>query len=412
MTEASQIFALLRSSSAAELAKRFNAVDDGAMPAPLASPRSAAEGPRGQLGGGSGTGPGTGPGPGGSSSPPAVGVGGATLAASGSPLPASAAPVPGGLPQDIGGSLRVAVTRAALSLGHLSPPRADFVRLVHDASVLGLSQMIVAAGTEARAIATLATSSGAGGAEGPLTSGASPDAIDTGAPFSATRLERGTADVRSGLTGGVQAGNQADGLAPRGAGPAGATVDSPARAATPETGFAMTQADPRSAPGSGPSAPVAFAEAVLAMLAADGAGRGTSVASGVIFNAAMIPGWPFPSAFARDGAEAINPKAMLHRLAGAIEAMTPEEAAAYLAKIGGGHVFLRNLRRILKELDMVEKDDVKGLLFAFLETLSSIASGLQTAFRQLAESAVLQEAVAHGEDPEDGDRPGRRRLKL
>jgi hypothetical protein len=55
---------------------------------------------------------------------------------------------------------------------------------------------------------------------------------------------------------------------------------------------------------------------------------------------------------------------------------------------------------------------VKGLLFAFLETLSTIASGLQTAFRQLAESAALQAAVVHGEEPEDGDRPGRRRLKL
>jgi hypothetical protein len=155
-----------------------------------------------------------------------------------------------------------------------------------------------------------------------------------------------------------------------------------------------------------------FAEALLGLIAADGAGRSTSVASGVIFNAAMIPGWPFPTAFAKDGAEGINPKAMLHQLAAAIEGMSPEEAAAYMAKIGGGHAFLRNLRKLLKDLDLIEKDEVKGLLFAFLETISTIASGIQLAFRQMSESAALQEALVNGEDPDDGGRPGRRRLRL
>lgn len=148
----------------------------------------------------------------------------------------------------------------------------------------------------------------------------------------------------------------------------------------------------------------------MSLVDAAGPGRAgaTSLGSGVIFNAAMIPGWPYPSAFARDGAEAINPKALLHRLAAAVEGMSPEEAAAYLAKLGGGYAFLQRLRKLLKELDEIEAEEVKGLLFAFLETISTIASGLQKALQQLAESAALQEAVVHGDDPG----PGRRRIRL
>jgi hypothetical protein len=193
---------------------------------------------------------------------------------------------------------------------------------------------------------------------------------------------------------------------PRAADAAALTVQTGAAVATP-AGDAVNVTARTATP-----AQVAFAEAVIALIDAAGAGRTGSVASGVIFNAAMIPGWPFPSAFAKDAAEGINPKALLHRMATAVEGMTPQEAAEYLARIGGGHVLLRNLRKILTQLDMLEKEDVKGLLFSFLETLSAIASGLQTAFKLMAESAALQAAVAHGEVPEDDGRPGRRRLRL
>jgi hypothetical protein len=192
-----------------------------------------------------------------------------------------------------------------------------------------------------------------------------------------------------------------------------AQVDDGSQSASPEARAVTIEARSSAAGRPASAAQVAaFAEALMSLIPSDNAGRSAPVASGVIFNAAMIPGWPFPTAFAKDGAEGINPKAMLHQLAAAIEGLSPEEAAAYMAKIGGGHAFLRNFRKLLKDLDVIEKDEVKGLLFAFLETISTIASGIQLAFRQMSESAALQEALLNGDDPDDGARPGRRRLRL
>jgi hypothetical protein len=328
-------------------------------------------------------------------------------------LPGSVAAVPDEAVRDPGDTLRAVPIRAAVSLGHLAPPRSDVARLLAEASTLGLARMVVAAATEAQGLAAAVAASAKVETAATVLPGvvAGPSPTDT----PDTQTAKPGADQSQASAAGVGTGSKSD-TAPGSSNriAAGASADAPT-ASTTLAGVAaggLAPAEARIAAPLGPAAQIAFAEAMVAMLAVEGSGRSTSVASGVIFNAAMIPGWPFPSAFARDGAEMINPKALLHRLAGSIEAMSPQEAAEYLARIGGGHVFLRNLRRILKELDMLEKDDVKGLLFAFLETLSTIASGLQTAFRQLAESAALQAAVVHGEEPEDGDRPGRRRLKL
>jgi hypothetical protein len=407
MTEAGQIFALLRSSSAAKLAKRFGAVDEGAGPAP--APQSSAQTGAGSAAGiprGQGTVPLPTPsGQGAAATLPVAGVGAV--------LPGSVAAVPDEAVRDPGDTLRAVPIRAAVSLGHLAPPRSNVARLLAEASTLGLARMVVAAATEAQGLAAAVAASAKVETAATVLPGvvAGPSPTDT----PDTQTVKPGADHTQASAAGVGTGSKSDtapGSTSRIA--AGASADAPT-ASTTLAGVAaagLAPAEARSAAQLGPAAQIAFAEAMVAMLAVEGSGRSTSVASGVIFNAAMTPGWPFPSAFARDGAEMINPKALLHRLAGSIEAMSPQEAAEYLARIGGGHVFLRNLRRILKELDMLEKDDVKGLLFAFLETLSTIASGLQTAFRQLAESAALQAAVVHGEEPEDGDRPGRRRLKL
>lgn len=423
MTEAGQIFALLRASSAAELAKRFNAVEpmgpvsggpaaDGTESLPVPHPQ-----------GGGATRPQAGQG--------ALATGPAGQAGS-LPDPEGGGPV-SELEKVLPG-LASGPIRAAVALGHLAPARLDAARIMAEGLLAG--QAPAADGGEAGGMRL----------PGPVPTG--PGAAAGAAMAAALAGLRGAAE-------GSQAqglGGQAPGLdaesaghsptpgAPPAAGAAGRAggADPRTTASLPpvpglstvpslaDPGLTGAEAAALAAVREGQDArlalatraaatPVqlaAFAETLASLLDPAGAARSSSVASGVIFNAAMIPGWPFPTAFARDGGEAINPKAMLHRLAAAIEGMTPEQAAEYMAKIGGGHVFLRNLRKLLKELDRVDQEDVKGLLFAFLETISTIASGIQMAFRQLSESAALQAAVVHGEDPDEGDRPGRRRLRL
>ncbi len=152
-------------------------------------------------------------------------------------------------------------------------------------------------------------------------------------------------------------------------------------------------------------------EAVAAALESAVAGRGQSanIASGVIFNAAMMPGWPFPSALVRDAGGVINDKAILHKLAEQVGKMSPEEAAEYLAKIGGGFAVLRNLRKLIKEIEGIDQKDVEGLLSAFLNIISSVADSIQVLLEQLDESEALQNAVVHGD--EEGQ-ANRHRLKL
>ena len=413
MTEAGQIFALLRSASAAELAKRFNVVDDGVTPATTPQPATSesAVDPRGRGIGQSGTQAGQG-----------ARATLATVAATilpGSETEGLAPTLPDTLAPGQGGAVRPAV-----SLGHIAPPRSDLLRLLAEGLVSGTVKADGA--TSARAfpgsgglgqafgvgLGGLGLPAGAsGGPTGPDrsmvpgTTAAADQSVSAGASqvSGAEKAQAAPRDAGQRAEAGT-ASRATDALAP--GDEASTTGPADARAASAEARGAV-------AGRAGAVAQVAvFAEALLGLIAADGAGRSTSVASGVIFNAAMIPGWPFPTAFAKDGAEGINPKAMLHQLAAAIEGMSPEEAAAYMAKIGGGHAFLRNLRKLLKDLDLIEKDEVKGLLFAFLETISTIASGIQLAFRQMSESAALQEALVNGEDPDDGGRPGRRRLRL
>lgn len=424
MTEAGQIFALLRSSSAAELAKRFNAVEDGfaLRPVPVPGGADPAPGP-GQGAGGTGAG---GPGVRGPGIPtPLAGV--VTVA------PGADAGLAEAGRNDPQGPTLTGPIRAALSMGHLAPPRSELARNLADSLLSGL---VRSGGASAGASALAAAAAGmVGSGQGVVAGdqGAELMAVlsaalggmgeaDLGSSTGRPMLEGGTTGQGGEAGQGAGAGRSAEGIARHGAttatgagaGGSGTTTeaDRMGESAAPAQGQSETKGaalGPRVASG---VQLAAFAEAMTAVLDAAGSGRAGTVASGVIFNAAMMPGWPFATAFAKDGAEGVNQKALLHRLATAMEGMTPQQAAEYMAKIGGGHVLLRSLRKLLKELDLIEKDEVKGLLFAFLETISTIASGIQTALRQLTESAALQAAVVHGEDPEDGDRPGRRRLKL
>lgn len=429
MSEAGQIFALLRSWSAAELAKRFASGDGGAGPPRMdqgAVPLTSFAGTGAPSGG--------------------AGVGAGAAAAVRDILqvqgPADADKTATSL-TDLPAALPGGPVRSAVSLGHLAPPRAELARLLAEALMLAepatSADPFGSTGAKAGPMGGLA----GGGAMGQaglagqvLAALSSADAgltgemLSQGGTFGAGAA--GADDTVGLLRGGPVAGPGGDAaLASVSVGDRTALARSQASGAA-EVGLARGVADAlavteqRQASAAGPLAAgqvgagqvmagqvTAFAETLTTLLAlADGRGTAT-VASGVIFNAAMMPGWPFPSAFAKDGATAINPKALLHQLAAAVEGMSPEQAAEYMAKIGGGHAFLRGLRKLLKDLELTDKTEVKGLLFAFLETISTIAGGLQMAFKQMATTAALQAAVVHGEDPdEDGDRPGRRRLRL
>ena len=443
MTEAGQILALVRSASAAELAKRFNQVEDGVSPLALTQGSAGTAGrpdPRAGLGASLAPGaplPGAiqpGPVAGGAvAGPPA-----SSAASDAAGLAATAAALAAVDLSETQSLQRTAGLRAAASLAHLAPPRSDLVRLLADAALSGLPGRTVHAGGDAGSASSparlaaatgLVLAYGVGPAEGgvaPLRTAAGLSLAGTAASGSHGLMSAPSvgqpmpAVAESALRGGMAA-TLSDGAVRTGTlarGGAAATQSAPAADGVHNGGLSAT--GPAQAEARGTSSmlvagasTIAFAETMATLMDAANAGRGgASVASGIIFNAAMIPGWPFPSAFARDGVEMINQKAVLHRLAATVEGMTPQEAAEYMAKIGGGYVLLRNLRRILRELDMLDKEDVKGLLFAFLETLSSIAVGVERAFRQLAESAAVQEAVVHGEDPQEGGNSARRRLRL
>jgi|GEM_PF-4539631 hypothetical protein len=447
MIEAGQIFALLRSFSAAEVARRFNAPQDGMV---LTGRTQSATG--GDPGGSRGSVEGRTPSDieaNRASAGRNVGVGAGALggAAASRPAPDLMATGPGGAaspdPADQPAALRTGPLRMALSLGHLAPPRSDLARLFAEAALTGQPRSgaplpmagILGAASAPGGGLTGAAQPGTGQAakdEGSLPVTPAPRGGRAAAPVpplgiapTAPAMRTGEAvdpvpartmaspDHQPGRLVPTTAAALAEGRAIPAAVDGKALADAPggniSDPAAP-MGTAAPAADSRPVSPRATAAQLAFAEVVMSLVDVAGPGRAgaTSLGSGVIFNAAMIPGWPYPSAFARDGAEAINPKALLHRLAAAVEGMSPEEAAAYLAKLGGGYAFLQRLRKLLKELDEIEAEEVKGLLFAFLETISTIASGLQKALQQLAESAALQEAVVHGDDPG----PGRRRIRL
>ena len=105
-----------------------------------------------------------------------------------------------------------------------------------------------------------------------------------------------------------------------------------------------------------------------------------SATSAVIYNAAMIPGWPFPSAFAKDPPVVTADKpAELH--------MTTEEMAAYLGQIAGRFGKLQTLRKRIAEVGSAlteNKDLFTGLLQAIDNALIGLQASLQLLQHQLS----------------------------
>lgn len=146
----------------------------------------------------------------------------------------------------------------------------------------------------------------------------------------------------------------------------------------------------------------AFSEALLlaveAALSKSMGSNNAMMPSGVIFNAAMMPGWPFSTALVRDNALSAANSAALKQMNQHIEGLSPEEAAAYLAQIGGSYKFLKLIQKLLKEIEPINKEDVKGLLFGFLDVICSCLDALQNTYDFLAETHILEDALVTSTD--------------
>ncbi|WP_163850641.1 hypothetical protein [Pseudooceanicola aestuarii] len=120
--------------------------------------------------------------------------------------------------------------------------------------------------------------------------------------------------------------------------------------------------------------------------------RGT--ANLVIFNAAMLPGWPYPTAFARDGAP--GSKAVLQQVGATLAAMSPEEMAEYLAKVGAGFALVRRLRKEMETIAAEERHSLLGLFALLSQAVNDVLAGFAASTLFSAEEAAEMEAVRNG----------------
>ncbi|MFN3146698.1 MAG: hypothetical protein ACE368_16330 [Paracoccaceae bacterium] len=208
---------------------------------------------------------------------------------------------------------------------------------------------------------------------------------------------------------GTLAAGRTDG-APR---PAALSRDAATAATTPTMQATAAAGPGLTAPLAGqpvnsPGALVALAaEGAIAAALTPGGQAAQAAAASVIFNAAMIPGWPYPSAMAKgDPAAAASMKEALQTLANA--KMTPEEMAEYLAKLGARFGVIRRLRDIV---DGIEKDteEVLGLFAMMGRILGSVLEGLKTSLDLQAVEDALRQAMAEDNGPGGtGQRRGKR----
>lgn len=203
-----------------------------------------------------------------------------------------------------------------------------------------------------------------------------------------------------------------DGAVTRAADPA-APVGAPASAAAPgATGAAAGIA------GTGQSAPL-VANALQVLTLAEAALAGSwqissaevrSTGAGVIYNAAMIPGWPYPSAFAKDSPSTAG-KAM-QTLGQQLAGMSPEEMADYLARMGAQFGLLARLKEAIGIVNAQEKHRLFGFFALLSAALGSVIEGLKASLVLSEEEfATLSATQAGTMGP--GQRSGtRQHLKL
>lgn len=142
--------------------------------------------------------------------------------------------------------------------------------------------------------------------------------------------------------------------------------------------------------------------------AADGS---RAMATAVIYNAAMIPGWPFATAFAQDGPRA--DLSALRDLGRTLERMTPEQMAEYLAKMGANYRVLEHLRRILRAAEKTDGEKLLGFLAVLGAAVGQVLEGLRASLALREESiALLAEVPAGGDMEREGMAANRRRLRL
>jgi hypothetical protein len=184
-------------------------------------------------------------------------------------------------------------------------------------------------------------------------------------------------------------------------------------------GAAVSGAADMSGPrGTGPSgaAPTAVTQA-LGVLLAEATAAGTSAqstgtdvraaASLIIYNAAMLPGWPYATAFAKDG-PAQDAKAALQQLGAALNKMSPEEMADYLARVGANYGLIDLIRKGLsRDIDQ-QKQKLLGFLAVLARAVGDVMNSLKTSVALSAdEMAALDAARAGG-----SEHHGRRHLPL
>jgi hypothetical protein len=153
---------------------------------------------------------------------------------------------------------------------------------------------------------------------------------------------------------------------------------------------------------------VLLAEATAAGTSAQSTGTDVrAAASLIIYNAAMLPGWPYATAFAKDG-PAQDAKAALQQLGAALNKMSPEEMADYLARVGANYGLIDLIRKGLsRDIDQ-QKQKLLGFLAVLARAVGDVMNSLKTSVALSAdEMAALDAARAGG-----SEHHGRRHLPL
>lgn len=155
-----------------------------------------------------------------------------------------------------------------------------------------------------------------------------------------------------------------------------------ATAPTPPENAARAQGDAR----------LETAISQLLDMAPGGSGDPGSTASLVILNAAFIPGWPFPDALVRAAVPAPAALPALGALGTGLATMSEAERTAYLAQLGLPFQLPKRLRTLIDQL--FEGTTSRGLLLAFLESLSVLAKGLAQFEAELGAHRAARDRLA------------------